>query len=392
MENDIKVDVVIAGVGVAGLFTAIHLPMDTKVLMICKEDMESCDSMLAQGGICVLRDAGDYDSFFEDTMRAGHYENRKESVDIMIRSSRNVIEQLLDFGVRFNKNEDGSLMYTREGAHSKPRICFHDDITGKEITETLQRYVKTLPNVEIMEYTAMEDIMVEEGKCTGLTATDREGNTLNIYAKDTVLATGGIGGLYEHSTNFPSLTGDALEVAKEHNVELEHLDYVQIHPTSLYTEHEGRSFLISESARGEGAILLNSKGQRFTDELQPRDVVSKAILAEMEKEGSRHVWLSFENVPQDTIMNHFPNIYQTCLEEGYDITKEPIPVVPAQHYFMGGIHVDADSCTTMEHLYAVGETSCNGVHGKNRLASNSLLESLVFGQRAAEKICRDDLK
>ena len=392
MENDIKVDVVIAGVGVAGLFTAIHLPMDTKVLMICKEDMESCDSMLAQGGICVLRDADDYDAFFEDTMRAGHYENRKESVDIMIRSSRNVIEQLLDFGVRFNKNEDGSLMYTREGAHSKPRICFHDDITGKEITETLQRYVKTLPNVEIMEYTAMEDIMVEEGKCTGLTATDREGNTLNIYAKDTVLATGGIGGLYEHSTNFPSLTGDALEVAKEHNVELEHLDYVQIHPTSLYTEHEGRSFLISESARGEGAILLNSKGQRFTDELQPRDVVSKAIHAEMEKEGSRHVWLSFENVPQDTIMNHFPNIYQTCLGEGYDITKEPIPVVPAQHYFMGGIHVDADSCTTMQHLYAVGETSCNGVHGKNRLASNSLLESLVFGQRAAEKICRDDLK
>ena len=392
MENDIKVDVVIAGVGVAGLFTAIHLPMDTKVLMICKEDMESCDSMPAQGGICVLRDADDYDAFFEDTMRAGHYENRKESVDIMIRSSRNVIEQLLDFGVRFNKNEDGSLMYTREGAHSKPRICFHDDITGKEITETLQRYVKTLPNVEIMEYTAMEDIMVEEGKCTGLTAKDSGGNTLHIYAKDTVLATGGIGGLYEHSTNFPSLTGDALEVAKEHNVELEHLDYVQIHPTSLYTEHEGRSFLISESARGEGAILLNSKGQRFTDELQPRDVVSKAIHAEMEKEGSRHVWLSFENVPQDTIMNHFPNIYQTCLEEGYDITKEPIPVVPAQHYFMGGIHVDADSCTTMQHLYAVGETSCNGVHGKNRLASNSLLESLVFGQRAAEKICREDLK
>lgn len=392
MENDIKVDVVIAGVGVAGLFTAIHLPMDTKVLMICKEDMESCDSMLAQGGICVLRDADDYDAFFEDTMRAGHYENRKESVDIMIRSSRDIIDQLLDFGVRFNKNEDGSLMYTREGAHSKPRICFHDDITGKEITETLQRYVKTLPNVEIMEYTAMQDIMVENGKCIGLIAKDSEGNTLHIYAKDTVLATGGIGGLYEHSTNFPSLTGDALEVAKEHNVELEHLDYVQIHPTSLYTEHEGRSFLISESARGEGAVLLNSKGQRFTDELQPRDIVSKAIHAEMEKEGSKHVWLSFEHVPQDVILHHFTNIYQTCLEEGYDITKEPIPVVPAQHYFMGGIHVDADSCTTMQHLYAVGETSCNGVHGKNRLASNSLLESLVFGQRAAEKICRDDLK
>ena len=389
MENDINVDVVIAGTGVAGLFTALHLPSDKRVLMICKEDMESCDSMLAQGGICVLKDEADYDAFFEDTMRAGHYENRRESVDIMIRSSRNVIDQLLELGVRFNKNEDGSLMYTREGAHSKPRICFHEDVTGKEITETLQRHVRELPNVEIREYTVMKDILMQDGCCAGIVAKDSSGNVLHIHAADTVLATGGIGGLYEHSTNFPSLTGDALEVAKEHDVALEHLDYVQIHPTSLYTEHEGRSFLISESARGEGAILLNGRGERFTDELQPRDVVSKAIQAEMDKEGSRHVWLSFENVPQETILEHFPNIYRTCLEKGYDITKEPVPVVPAQHYFMGGIHVDSDSRTTMEHLYAVGETSCNGVHGKNRLASNSLLESLVFAQRAAEKISRD---
>ena len=308
MAKDINVDVVIAGTGVAGLFTALHLPADKRVLMICKEDMESCDSMLAQGGICVLKDAEDYDAFFEDTMRAGHYENRKESVDIMIRSSRNVIDQLLELGVRFNKNEDGSLMYTREGAHSKPRICFHEDVTGKEITETLQRRVQELPNVEIMEYTVMEDILMQDGCCAGIVAKDSSGNVLHIHAADTVLATGGIGGLYEHSTNFPSLTGDALEVAKEHDVALEHLDYVQIHPTSLYTEHEGRSFLISESARGEGAILLNGRGERFTDELQPRDVVSKAIQAEMDKEGSSHVWLSFENVPQETILEHFPNI------------------------------------------------------------------------------------
>ena len=255
MAKDINVDVVIAGTGVAGLFTALHLPADKRVLMICKEDMESCDSMLAQGGICVLKDADDYDAFFEDTMRAGHYENRKESVDIMIRSSRNVIDQLLELGVRFNKNEDGSLMYTREGAHSKPRICFHEDVTGKEITETLQRHVRELPNVEIREYTVMKDILMQDGCCAGIVAKDSSGNVLHIHAADTVLATGGIGGLYEHSTNFPSLTGDALEVAKEHDVALEHLDYVQIHPTSLYTEHEGRSFLISESARGEGAIL-----------------------------------------------------------------------------------------------------------------------------------------
>lgn len=391
MTEHLNVDVVIVGVGVSGVYTALNLPEDKKILMICKENMENCDSMLAQGGICVLRDEDDYEDFFEDTMRAGHYENRKESVDIMIRSSREVIDHLLELGVRFEKNADGSLKYTREGAHSKPRICFHEDITGKEITETLQRHVKSLPNVTIMEYTTMTDLLIEDKKCCGVIAKreSEEEQILHIYARDTVLATGGIGGLYEHSTNFPSLTGDALVIAKKYEVELEHLDYVQIHPTSLFSEESGRSFLISESARGEGAILLNSKRERFVDELLPRDVVTKAIMKEMEREGSRHVWLSFENVPKDTIRNHFPHIYENCLEAGYDIMKEPIPVVPAQHYFMGGIHVDSDSRTTMEHLYAVGETSCNGVHGKNRLASNSLLESLVFAQRAAKKIEED---
>lgn len=422
MIEHVKYDVVIAGVGVSGLYTALNLPRDKQILMICKEDMKSCDSMLAQGGICVLRDEKDYDSFYEDTMRAGHYENRKESVDIMIRSSRDIINDLQELGVRFDKNEDGSLKYTKEGAHSKPRICFHEDITGKEITETLQCHVKTLPNITIMEYTTMTDILVENGKCCGIVAKktpfipvqtvqqnesqqtdvyetvkkaadesfveENNDNLLYIFANDTVLATGGVGGLYEHSTNFRSLTGDGLVVAKKHGVELEHLDYVQIHPTSLYRETSGRSFLISESARGEGAVLLNTKGERFVDELLPRDVVSEAIQKEMKREGSHHVWLSFRNVPTETIREHFPHIYKTCLEAGYDITQEPIPVVPAQHYFMGGIHVDRDSETTMEHLYAVGETSCNGVHGKNRLASNSLLESLVFAKRAAVKIAQ----
>lgn len=391
MIEHLNFDVVIVGVGVSGLYAALNLSKERKILMICKENMEDCDSMLAQGGICVMRDENDYDDFFEDTMRAGHYENNKESVGIMIRSSRAIIDHLLELGVGFAKNEDGSLQYTKEGAHSKPRICFHEDTTGKEITETLQRHVKNLPNVTIMEYTTMTDILVENGECCGVIAKSavHEDLILHIHAKDTVLATGGIGGLYEHSTNFPSLTGDALVVAKKHGIELEHLDYVQIHPTSLFSEEAGRSFLISESARGEGAILLNSKGERFVDELLPRDVVTGAILKEMEKEGSKHVWLSFEKVPKDTIRNHFPNIYRTCQDAGYDLTKEPIPVVPAQHYFMGGIHVDSDSRTTMEHLYAVGETSCNGVHGKNRLASNSLLESLVFAQRAARKIEAD---
>ena len=209
---------------------------------------------------------------------------------------------------------------------------------------------------------------------------------VEIYAQDTILASGGIGGRYEHSTNYPHLTGDALDIAKKHNVRLEHLDYVQIHPTTLYSKKPGRRFLISESVRGEGAVLYNSKKERFVNELLPRDVVTNAIREEMKKEGTDHVWLSMENIDKDTILNHFPNIYQRCLEEGYDVTKECIPVVPAQHYFMGGIWVDSDSKTSMDQLYAVGETSCNGVHGANRLASNSLLESLVFAKRAAKAI------
>lgn len=386
--KDLQYDVVIVGCGVSGLFTALHLPHSKKILMISKADLEQCDSMLAQGGICVLVDDDDYTSYLDDTMRAGHYENRKNSVDIMIRSSRDIINQLIDYGVRFERNPDGSLAYTKEGAHSRPRICFHKDITGKEITSVLLKAVQKLPNVTIMEYTTMVDIIESYNRCKGIIATTADGTTLNIYAQDTVFATGGIGGLYKHSTNYPILTGDGCSIAKKHGVELENMDYVQIHPTCFYTQSSGRRFLISESARGEGAIILNHKGERFVDELQPRDIVTAAIKEEMKKENVKHEYLSFENVPTSIIEKHFPNIYSYCMSQGYNILKQPIPIVPAQHYFMGGIYVDSDSRTTMQHLYAVGETSCNGVHGKNRLASNSLLESLVFAERAANAISK----
>ena len=384
MMSEIYADIVIVGTGVGGLFCALNLPSDKKIVMITKSDLESSDSFLAQGGICVLRDKDDYDSYFEDTMKAGHYENRKESVDIMIRSSREIINDLVGYGVEFEKKGD-EFAYTREGAHSKPRILFHEDVTGKEITSKLLACVKKLKNVTIYEYTEMTDIIEKDGECAGIIAKKDE-KTLKIYADDTVFASGGIGGTYEHSTNFPHLTGDAIRISKEHGIRLEHLDYVQIHPTTLYSKKPGRRFLISESVRGEGAVLYNKNQERFVNELLPRDVVTKAIHEEMEKDGTDHVWLSMEHIPKETILKHFPNIYQHCLEEGYDVTKECIPVVPAQHYFMGGIWVDSDSKTSMEHLYAVGETSCNGVHGKNRLASNSLLESLVFAKRAARKI------
>ena len=383
-----KEDVVIVGTGVSGLFHALNLPEDKRILMLTKADLESSDSFLAQGGICVMRDETDYDSYFEDTMKAGHYENRKESVDIMIRSSREIIDDLVSYGVDFEK-KNGEFCYTREGAHSKPRILFHEDITGKEITSKLLAQVKKRTNVEILEYTTMTDIIEEAGKCCGIYAEEQDGDQLKIEADYTILASGGIGGLYEHSTNFPHLTGDALKVAKKHDIRLEHLDYVQIHPTTLYSEKPGRRFLISESVRGEGAVLYNKDKERFVNELLPRDVVTKAIREQMAKDGTKYVWLSMEHIPNETILKHFPNIYEHCLEEGYDVTKECIPVVPAQHYFMGGIWVDRNSHTSMACLFAVGETSCNGVHGANRLASNSLLESLVFAKRAANCITEE---
>ena len=245
--------------------------------------------------------------------------------------------------------------------------------------------MKKLENVTIYPYTTMTDIIVEEGKCIGVRA-EHDDEEWNIYAPYTILATGGIGGCYKHSTNYPHLTGDAIEIAKKHDIRLQNLDYVQIHPTTLYSEKPGRRFLISESVRGEGAVLYNKNKERFVNELLPRDVVSKAIYEQMEKDGTDYVWLSMEHIAKEDILKHFPNIYQHCLDEGFDVTKECIPVVPAQHYFMGGIWVDSDSKTSMECLYAVGETSCNGVHGANRLASNSLLESLVFAKRAATRI------
>ena len=379
-------DVIVVGTGVAGLFTALHLPHDKDILLITKSDIDKSDSFLAQGGICVMYDESDYESYFEDTMRAGHYENRKESVDIMLRSSRAIIDELIELGVDFAKNPDGSLKFTREGAHSRPRICFHEDITGKEITEKLITEVRKHSNIRIVENLQMIDITEFDGRCTGIVARYPNGELVQLKAKFTVLATGGIGGLFNNSTNFPHLTADAIAIALKHGIELENPDYVQIHPTTLFTMTKGRKFLISESVRGEGSILLDKNMERFTDELQPRDVVSKAIWKQMKKDDTHHVWLSMAPIPKEDILSHFPNIYEHCLKEGYDVTKEPIPVVPAQHYFMGGIKVDKNSKTTMDNLYAAGETSCNGVHGKNRLASNSLLEALVFSKRAAQHI------
>ena len=375
-------DVIIIGTGVAGLFAALNLSKDKKVLVVTKTIADESDSFLAQGGICVQRDDDDYDSFIEDTLKAGHYENDRNSVAIMVKQSRAIINDLLNIGVEFDRDNSG-FSYTKEGAHSKPRILHHKDKTGKEISSKLLEKVRQLNNVEILENTLLLDILADDNHCYGVVARDKDNNLRNLYAHFTIFATGGIGGLYEKSTNYPHLTGDAIAIALRHNIRLKNINYIQIHPTALYTELPGRAFLISESVRGEGAVLLDKEGNRFTDELQARDIVAKKIQVQMDKDNTKHVWLYLDGHVKGDIAKRFPSIYERCLQEGYDITKERIPVVPAQHYFMGGIEVDTQSKTSMDNLYAVGETSCNGVHGKNRLASNSLLESLVFSKRAA---------
>lgn len=386
----IKTDIIVVGSGVAGLFAALCLPENKKIMLITKEDLRESDSYLAQGGICVLKEISDFHCYYNDTMKAGHYENNPESVRVMIESSPDIINTLVELGVKFDKDEQGNADYTREGAHSTNRILHHKDETGKEITATLLRIAKKRPNITFFPQTTMIDLIENDNVCYGIVAEDEFGEMGAILAHDIILATGGIGGLFKSSTNFPHITGDSFALALKHNVALQDLNYIQIHPTTLYSKKEGRRFLISESVRGEGAILLNENKERFCNELEPRDVVTENIRKEMKKFNTDHVYITLPTMTSEEAEKRFPNIFEACMEEGYDITKDAVPVSPAQHYFMGGVKTDINGQTSMKNLYAVGETACNGVHGKNRLASNSLLESLVFAKRAATKIGNDN--
>ena len=299
----------------------------------------------------------------------------------MIESSRDVIGTLVDLGVKFDVGDDGDYDYTREGAHRRNRILHHKDVTGKEITNKLLNRVREQANITLCEYTRMVDLVIKDNTCSGVVFV-RDKKVFQVHASRVILATGGIGGLFAHSTNFRHITGDSFALALRHHIALENINYIQIHPTTLYEENVNRKFLISESVRGEGAILLNKAGERFVDELLPRDVVSEAIRKQMKEDGRPYVMLSIKHMPKDEIIRRFPNIYRHCMEVGYDLSKEDIPVTPAQHYLMGGIMADTYGRTSVKGLFAVGETACNGVHGANRLASNSLLESLVFSERA----------
>lgn len=305
-----QTDVLIAGSGCAGLYCALNLSDDTNITIITKATIEESDSFLAQGGMCMLKNDDDYDSYFEDTMKAGHYENDKTSVDIMIRSSQDVVKDLVEIGVDFEREPDGSFSFTREGAHSDKRILYHEDITGKEITGKLLAEARKRKNIEIIEHTMLVDFVEKDHKCVGAVI-KRNGRTEVIAAKVLVLATGGVGGLYRHSTNFRQLTGDALAIALNHKLRMKDINYIQIHPTTLYSENDqDRSFLISESVRGEGAKLYDKNGNRFVNELLPRDLLTIEIRKQMEKDGTRHVWEDLRTIPEEELKAHFPNIIQ----------------------------------------------------------------------------------
>ncbi|MDK0641901.1 L-aspartate oxidase [Clostridium perfringens] len=378
-------DVLIVGSGVAGLYASLNLREDLEIIMVSKKSVNLCNSSLAQGGIAVARGKEDFQSFIEDTLKAGKYENNIDSVRVLVEESMDNINKLIDLGANFEKDENG-VLFTKEGAHEINRIVYHKDITGKHVEDILLENVKRRKNIKIIEDCEMVDIYHRDNRCIGALF-NKDGETLSIYAKVVILATGGIGGLFKKSTNERIITGDSIGVAIRNNIEIKDLSYIQIHPTAFFSKKsEEKRFLISESVRGEGGKLINCNGERFVDELLPRDIVSKKIYEEMKKTNSNNVFLDVSFMKKSFLQNRFPNIYNKCLEEGIDISKEPIPVAPAQHYFMGGIKVDLNGKTSMENLYAFGETSCTGVHGANRLASNSLLEALVFSRRGALEI------
>lgn len=379
---DISTDVLIVGTGVAGLYAALNLRNDLKITMISKGKLDECNTNLAQGGISVARGYTDIDSFIEDTLKAGQYENDVTAVKILAEESIENINNLTNMGVDFDKDKEG-LSYTREAAHSINRIVHCKDTTGKRLEEVLLSNVKSKDNIIIYENCHLIDILKKYNTCAGGTCINNN-KQINIHAKVTILATGGIGGIFKNSTNERIITGDGVAIALRNVIKVKNLNYIQFHPTAFFTENLiEKKFLISESVRGEGGKLINCKGASFVNELLPRDVVTKHIYEEERITKSKNVYLDISFMPKNFIIKRFPNIYKKCLENGVDITKEAIPVSPAQHYFMGGIDVDSYGKTSMKNLYAFGEVSCTGIHGANRLASNSLLEGLVFSKRGA---------
>lgn len=379
-------DVIVCGSGIAGIYTALNISSDLKVAIITNDKLESCNTYLAQGGITTVRGKEDRESFIEDTLYAGGNENNLETVKLIAEEADKNIKKLVSMGVPFNRDDDGNLLYTREAAHSKRRILFSNDQTGKHIFLTLAEKMKRRKNITVYSEIEILDLVISNEKAVGVIGTDKENEILEFLGDEIVLATGGIGGLFKNSTNRRNLKGIGIALSKKHGVKISNVGAIQFHPTAFYNPQSERRFLISESLRGEGAELRDLEGNRFVDELLPRDVVAASIEAKKKEIGSPYVYLDATKLKADFLKVRFKGIYENLLEKGYDLAKDMIPVTTSQHYFMGGITVDMDGKTSLDNLYACGEIAFTGLHGRNRLASNSLLEGLVFGNRVADHI------
>ncbi len=393
-------DVIIAGTGAGGLYSAINLPSNLKILLITKRELILCNSALAQGGIAAVYKPVDdnIQLHTNDTLIAGGFKNNPDSLKVLVTEAAHEIEEIISLGVDFDKDENGDLHRTLEGGHCRHRIFHHKDSTGFEITTKLQAVVKKLPNIDILE-NALLCRLKKTG--TGFSADISVNDVHETFnSRYFIMATGGIGRVYDYTTNSAIATGDGITLAYEMGANIKNLSLVQFHPTAFNNKHTRECFLISEAVRGEGAYLLNCKGERFMQnyderlELAPRDVVSHAIVTEGRRLGSDEFYLDISHKDPEFLKNRFPMIYKYLLEQGIDMTKDRIPIYPCQHYLMGGINVNTKAQTTVDGLYAVGECSHTGVHGNNRLASNSLLEALVFGRQAAlniaDRIKEDD--
>jgi L-aspartate oxidase len=379
----------VVGAGVAGLRAAIELADAGHVLVIAKDSLQESSSEYAQGGIAVaLSDDDELELHEHDTIAAGDGLCDIEAVKVLVEEGPHAIEQLIDWGTAFDR-QDARLLFTREAAHSRNRILHaHGDSTGREIVRTLRQHAQTLPDIKFLSFAAVTDLLVKDGEVRGISALDENTrSTVLVGVRATLLATGGLGRVFENTTNPDVATGDGVACAFRAGASVSDIEFVQFHPTALYIPNAPR-FLLSEALRGEGAYLRNASGERFMSryhpmkELAPRDVVSRSTVMEMRATGDDSAFLDLTHLPRGFVRDRFPRIYETCLHYGIDLEGTPAPVRPAAHYAMGGIKTDLFGRTSMNRLFAAGEAACTGVHGANRLASNSLLEAVVFGARA----------
>jgi len=386
-------DAVVIGTGIAGLFAALNIDPSLKVLVITKDVLEWNNSNLAQGGIAACVDSkDDFEVHYQDTLRAGSYHNESVATHMMIEEAPISIEKLIEYGVKLDRDEKGKLEVTREGGHTNRRILHAKDATGREIIRALGEELRKRSNITLRERVFAIDIITVNNRSLGVTVVDNSGNKALCKGGVVVIASGGIGSIYQNSTNPKIATGDGIAMAYRAGAIVRDMEFVQFHPTALYNDESGQKFLISEAVRGEGAVLRNIHGEAFMEnlhemkDLAPRDIVARSIINEIQKTNIPYLYLDITHKGRAYIMERFPTIFEKCMSIGIDISKEYIPVAPAEHYLMGGIESNLNGETSIKGLYACGECARTGVHGANRLASNSLLEGAVFGYRAAMHI------